>query len=337
VNIDSLKELLLRKTSDINLQTLIEYSSDELLTAHVLESLEKMAQHRAGASTTKANQLVHQFANMLDPQDIDHMRDAMGHHAARFGAAMKTGDKAVANKHAKQWVKLNDLARKIESGTGTNIGWHMPVDIKAWQANAEKPEGHKSIDAANPKSKSHYYDRSKDRIDLPGLQYHENKKPPNNDYTHLGEAPAPHKAGSNSQQQYIKEMLDSKHEGPEGEERYHNGPYPMEHVKLGGKYPDITGQDVSELGTAKDDHAFDKHPIMSYFAHKEGDLGEDQLKDYGDKLLAYEEAKQHPDLQTKFGSMADEKHGARPQFDAVHGPSDKKFDLTPHLPKKEEK
>jgi len=333
MNLDSFKELLLRKTSDNNLKTVIEYIDDTVLLAHVFESLEKMAQHRAGSSTTKANQLVHQFAGMIDPHDLHQMRDAMAHHAARFGAAIKAGHKDVANKHAKQWVKLNDLARKVQSASGADIGWHMPVDIKAWQANVEKAPGHKSIDSGNSKSKSYYYDRSKDRIDLPGLQYHYNKTPP--DYMHLAEAPAPHKAGANSQSQYIKEILDSKHEDSKGEERYHNGPYPMEHVKIGGRYPDIASQDVSEIGSYKQ-HEFDKHPIVDYFTHKEADLKPSDIEDYGNRLISYEESKQTPESQTKLEAMHKPDHGSKAQHDAVHGPTSNRLDITPHLKSKEE-
>lgn len=308
----SLKELLLRKTGNSELKNLISGMSEIQFSGFVIESLEKMAFHRKGNSKAKSstNQLVHNFLEMHDPHDVELLRDAIGHHAARFGEAYHAGHSDAANKHARQWVKLNDLARKVEAVSPGALGWDMPIDIKPWQANlAEK-----------------WHDKSQNRIDLPGLQYHSNKAAHKHDYSHLMQAPAPHKAGPDRGKGFADDILATKHEGPDGEERHHNGAYPFEHVKVGGKNVSIHDQDT-EMPSVYKPHIFDSHPIVEMFNKPVKDIDDKHVSEYMNKLSSYEQSKLDPKVQEHIASKAMEGHGAFPHHDAVGGLNQPRIDM----------
>lgn len=279
----------------------------------LVESLEKMALQREGTDSAKAttNELVHKFVNEHDPQDRELLRDAIGHHAARFGAALKAGNKSVANRHARQWVALNDFARKVQTVAPGILGWEPPADINPWQASLGD-----TWKLGNGK-------------DIPGWKYHYNRTNHNHDYTHLAQAPAPHMAATDKgQTKYLKGLQATEHEGPNGEKRYHNGPYPMEHTKIGGKHVTISDQDISDIGVYKPAF-FDSHPIMSHFTIPPATLGKNPniAENYHSALDSYDNNKLHPNVQDRVKKLFEEGHGAKPEFDALHGLDVPRYDI----------
>jgi hypothetical protein len=311
--LSAIRELLLRKSSDEHVNLLVKKLSDDMLGDILVESLEKMALKREGSDSAKAttNELVHKFVKEHDPQDRELLRDAIGHHAARYGAALKAGNKSVANRHAKQWVALNDFARKAQAIAPGVLGWEPPADINPWQA-----------------SLGDTWKQGKGK-DIPGWKYHHNRTNHNHDYTHLAEAPSPHLAATETgQSKYLNGLAATEHEGPNGEKRHHSGPYPMEHTKVGGKYVTIGDQDTSDLGVYKPAF-FDSHPIMSHFTIPPATLGANPniAENYHSALESYENNKLHPHVQERVKSLFEPGHGAKPEFDSVHGPDVPRYDV----------
>lgn len=106
--LNSFRKLLLNKSRDNNLSTLISVIKNNILNNLVLESLEKMAK-------PSANSIVQHFAENMNPKLIpDMVHDALGHHISRYKTAVKSGRDKLANQHADKIFKIIHLAHKAE-------------------------------------------------------------------------------------------------------------------------------------------------------------------------------------------------------------------------------
>lgn len=352
MKLSAFKELILKKASDESLIAIIEHMSEALLAAHVIESLQKAdARKSARAPINDLAETV-----MHDDTYMHGIRDAMGHHAARFGAAVAAGKKAIADRHAHQWVKYNYLAEKMDGyfeNTGQDekrekLGWKPPAEIKAWQAGMQKSENHPKIKPNDPYSSSvHSHDDRNNTggMDIPGWQFCVNKVPKGKDFTTvLTNPPAPHKAGPRSKITYTKDIYNTYHTHPEkGEKVYHNGPYPMEHVKFGGRYPDIKNQNTENPDTYIP-HPFDAHPAFDAlpkpkkkFIYNEASGRREEETDeqyanrvdneYSQNLSDFEnhwnDFLNSEGTEQRFAELTHPDHGSKPHYGAVHG---KRFD-----------
>lgn len=343
MKVSAFREILIKKTSDGSLRSIIKNMDEEFLIYEILESLRK------DARTTTNSALMSFIDDIFDKQQgklkdsgiktLHSIRDAAGHHAARFGAAVdamhdqgiiKENDdapgtwkitdhshplKKAADRHAKQWVKLNNLVSKANKGIHkitedpNALGHHLPVSIGAWQLSSEQySQKHKS--------------RTGSQFDLPQLQYWHNKEPINQDYTtYLINPPSPRNGGPGHEKRFINQIattgyknhLGVKDKNGDDAYAYHNGAFPMEHVKILDKYPTINDQDTSNPH-AYIPHSFDNHPILSFFHQKEHPSLD---SDYKDALAEYERHPQSDD--SRLEQLLHPDHGEKVQHDSVHG------------------
>jgi hypothetical protein len=241
----SLKQLLLRKTEDESLRTLIKMVAEDVLADQVLESLEKMAIRKGVGS--HANMAIRDFGVEMDPElEPAMIREALGHHASRYKAALAAGDKKMANDHAANFFKIMDLIHHVQPHSHGKLKADM-VDIKPWERThpsrsetfadriAKDPEYAKDNPVTRGKKKAHQFVN-----DTVGFGF----VPKGNDWSFLQNDP--HGAYSDET---------SRHG--------HVGAYPMEHVKINGKYIPI--EPVENLYDNKSSHPFDYHPIMSHY------------------------------------------------------------------------
>jgi hypothetical protein len=241
----SFRELLLRKTDDNDLRYLIKTAADEVIADHVLESLEKMATNKSAGS--HANAAIRDLGSQMDPElEPAMIREALGHHASRYKAALQGENQGMANKHAEQFFKLLDMVHKLQPHSGGKLHADA-VDIKPWERThssksetfaqriARDPEYAKDNPVTRGKKKPHQFVN-----DTEGFSF----KPKGNDWSFL--QGNPHEA-------YAGETLKTGH----------TGAYPMERTKINGKYIPI--EDVSEIHDGNFNHPFDHHPIISHY------------------------------------------------------------------------
>jgi hypothetical protein len=237
MKLDSFKELLLKKAADMpDLQTLIKYMKDDFLLEHVVESLAKAHDD----NHKNVNDAVSHFASRLSPKrDIPMIHDALSHHASYYKAALNAGNKDLADAHAAKLFKIMHLAHKItKDKQGDHSEGALKVenaDPKPWERTHYKPESEGGSVTDGWKRKGGEYSK--------WLSAH-----PHSDYV---------------EKLKDKDAID-----------HHGKPYPLEDIKINGKYididPNVQVPKVSKKGprgVIQDmvSHEFDKHPIFKHY------------------------------------------------------------------------
>lgn len=233
MSLHSFRELLIKKAGDSSLENLIYFLKEDFLADMVIESLEKMA--NAKHKGDSANVPVRDFGVEMDPETEPNMiHDALSHHASHYKAAVKANRSDLANQHAKQIFRLTDLAQKTQKHSGGKL--HIEaVPVQPWERSGNTKTltaDSKPVQAGNRKI-GEFVTNTK------GWGHR------GNNYDFLKQAP---------------------HEsyGDEVKKHGHNKAYPIEHMRVNGKYLDISDVPENELKGYKE-HPFDKHPIMNHF------------------------------------------------------------------------
>lgn len=224
MRLKNFKELLSKKADgNPNLQLLIKYMRDDFLIEHTIESLEKMA---AIYSKKNPNHAVMHFGTHMDPEtEGDMFHDALSHHASHYKAALATGNDKIADSHMKKIFQLNHLADKL-TRDGLNDHSNGKLKVEAVDPKPWERSGYANTNAAGKFS-----------TDTKGWGRH------GSDYSFLRGAP---------HESYSKET----------DVHGHKDAYPLEEMKVNGKYIDIQDVDPSNKHV---DHPFDSHPIMSHY------------------------------------------------------------------------
>lgn len=233
MKLESFRELLIKKSGDPSLQNLVAFVRDDILADMVVESLEKMA--RAKHKGDAANLATRHFGLEMDPETEPTMlHDALSHHASRYKGALSAGRNDLANQHAKQIFRLVDMADQAQKHSQGKL--HIEaVSPHAWERNGKT----RTFTADDEPVKKGNKKVGQYVTDTKGWR-HRGK-----DYSFLQQAPH----GSY---------------GNEIRKHGHNQAYPMEHIRVNGKYLDIQDVPPDQL-KGYDEHIFDKHPIMSHF------------------------------------------------------------------------
>src|SRR5208282_5736675 len=93
ISMNNFKELLIKKTDNTYLQTLIKYMRDDLLEEEIFEALLKMSEPSA-AMGRGANHAVTSYAAGMKPVHVEQLRDALGHHISHYAGALKAHNAA---------------------------------------------------------------------------------------------------------------------------------------------------------------------------------------------------------------------------------------------------
>lgn len=292
MELKSFRDLLEKKIVDFDLRKTLSNTTDSTLIDYVIETLEKMARH--SNQSAKENISLSNFVSQMDP-DTDHaeahfIRDAMGHHASHYKAALKANNQELANSHAKEFIKLGHLAHKIERIDPSRLKFDT-VDLQPWQAT--RPDLF-----ADPHKTS--------GVDLTGWRSHKKMKG-GKDYSWLKNPP--HQSRSN-------EIFSKPYKtitNPDGtiEHHFHNEAFPMEHVKINGKHiPIDENVDISHGFFMP--HSFDTHPIMSVFDESASNHSPDKASAYQEKLSKFHDSTHGQNLLAKLGNLISHEHGSQP-------------------------
>ena len=273
-DLKSFKELLLRKTDNESLRTLIKMAAEEVLVDQLLESLEKLEKTKSKGS--HANKAVRDFGTEMNPSvEPSLIREALGHHASRYKAALSSGDKKTANDHASQFFNILEMAHLAQPHSEGKLQVDS-VSIKPWERThpsnmetfAEKmardPEYAKNNPVTRGKKQPHQYVN-----DTVGFSF----QPKGNDWSFLQNDP---------HDSYYKR--ETKKHG-------HIGSYPMEHTKINGKYLPI--EDVENIYDGKKNHPMDHHPILSHYTEPNDERTPEREQQYLDQRQAYHNSSPH--------------------------------------------
>jgi len=272
MELNSFRDLLLKKSQDNPaLQDLIKMVKDEVILNKILESLEKMARPHASMGRG-ANAGVVAFANQMKNKDVEMMRDSLGHHIAHHKAALKAGNREVADKHLNKIIPLMHLAGKSAAHSGGQLGFDY-VPLEPWESNAttvdRRPETGKLIEGTKglgrrPAKSS---GKSKYGVSRAVSNYHYLEMPPHGGH-------------------------------PDQSKSQHTGGYPFEHTLLGNpakvdsKEAHLHIPEVEAKGefTA---HPFDEHPVNKIVDLSQSELTPDKMDAFANELNNWHESEPH--------------------------------------------
>lgn len=266
MELKSFRELLLKKAVDNpTLQTIIDVMKDELIAEKVLESLEKMARPQASMGRS-ANAGVTAFGNQMKNKDVEMMRDALSHHVSHYQAALKNGQRDVADKHLNKIVPLMHLAGKAAAHSNGQLALDY-VPLEPWETNYTTPEriaqgaergvaGKLKEGTKGLRRRLNSTPREKNRRSVPDYRYLEMK--PHEEHSDTGRSP-------------------------------HKGGYPFEEIQIGNpakidaKEAYLHLQDVGKQD-AYVPHPFDEHPIHAIADEPQGSLNQSDLEQFASKM-----------------------------------------------------
>jgi hypothetical protein len=116
----------------------------------------------------------------------------------------------------------------------------------------------------------------------------------------------PHSSRSN--EIFSKPHTSIEKEDGTTEHHFHNGAFPMEHVKINGRHIPIE-DDIDVSHGHFSPHAFDMHPIMSTFDESASLHTPEKASSYQDKLSRFHDSVWGQNLLTKLGDFISPEHG----------------------------
>ena len=317
----SFKQLLLRKIAhDDLLIKVVEESSPILIKSIIFEILHKAEKPKNYVQKPAHHDFIKNFHSAADGEML---YDALSHHASHYKDALTQRDALKAsnvpsdaikaqnqqnraNKHAAQFFNTMNLARHTAHGIADNTdGSKLSIDAPSpnpWIRNhSNKDEQGKYISAAK------------------GWAHNQPDK-----FSFLRIAPKGGKAPDHS----FLEKAPTDHDDLGGHD--HRQAYPIEHVKINGKYLDIkpidqqapdTSYDQKHENGAATPHIFDSHPIFNPKYHASHQSEQNQAE-YRDAAIAFKTA---PETKQFFRNhinytSADEHKNRRAERE--HTPSD---------------
>lgn len=295
-----LRELLLRKTVDNNVKSFIDHMSDEKLMSYIVESIEQL--EKAGGSANKGKNLnssVNTWLSTANHTDMDLAREALGHHASHYKAALNAGNKDIANQHMRKFfdtMHLLDRASTAKSPTG------------------DKHKMAPKVEAVHPAP----WEYSK-YPEAKGWGRSASTQPGAEGYSYLQEAPHPGKAHE------IKIHQDKhKDKGID-----FTGAYPIEHVKINDKH--IPVSDVDYKGKFES-HPFDSHPALSTHKVKPSNYSEDTHDWFLNQLDDWDMKDDVAESKAKYAQMKEEspeeyENIGKEMSTSIHSPVENKLDI----------
>jgi hypothetical protein len=228
MRLESFRELLVKKSQDVSLQNIVRFMHDDVLAEFIIESLEKMA--RSSHKGDAANFAIRDFGTEMDPAHEPSMiHDALSHHVSHYKSALNNGNQGLANQHAKQVFRIMDLADQAQKHSHGKLQVDA-VPPQPWERNAKAETfgdriaklktAQENGEPLSEKEQKWISDNPVTRGDKKPDQFITDTKSwrhRGNDFTFLQQAP---------HQSYSAEI---RRHG-------HDNAYPMEHIKINGKY-----------------------------------------------------------------------------------------------------
>lgn len=291
MELKSFRELLLKKAVDNpTLQTIIDVMKDEIIAEKVLESLEKMARPQASMGRS-ANAAVTAFGNQMKNKDVEMMRDALAHHVSHYKAALKNGNREVADKHLNKIVPMMHLAGKAAAHSNGQLGLDY-VPLEPWETNYTTPERIAEGAERGVAGKLKEGTKGLRRRPNPGAKSDNPRAV--RDYRYLEMKPH-------------EEHADTARSP-------HKGGYPFEEIQLGNPAKIDSKEAYLHLhDPGKQDayvpHPFDEHPIHKLADHPQDKMQPEHAEDFANKMQDWHNSEHN----TKWMQKIKEAHAADPE------------------------
>lgn len=267
----SFKALLLKKAACVNEELRSYVASTPVADIYDIayELLEKMA--GVNKKNTKISPQALHVGQTYNDSVGNMMYDALSHHASHYKDALDKGDQDRANEHAKKIFKIIKHSNKLESTVPDNeSGEKFKVDAPnpaPWERN------HPTYGKKDENGK---YTNDTRQWDTKTKDFNWLNAPPATDTPNYAKQVAAHG---------------------------HSGPYPLEHIKVNGKYLDIKPVDEPERPTLAG------KPTK----HSEGSVAAHLADNYPLFDSKYEAALQDSPLQAEFIQKHHDFHSS-PEF-----------------------
>lgn len=250
MSLQSLRQLLLRKTGNEELNKYIGLLGDSNFMNFVSESLNKMASNNNNDAN---NHAMNWYAKHSLPAHSEMYRDALGHHTSHYKAALEGGKKELADKHMSQVMKLLNF--------GSRLNGHSYIDH-----NGDHAEGESKLKLeAVPDQPWQHQGRSQARGKFGWMDAR--------NYDHLRGSPHGHK-------DYAVEINSHRKRGND-----FTGSWPVEHTKVNDKHIEID-HDMESPGSYQE-HVFDSHPILEHYSTPQHKMTDDHHGDFVDKAVKW--------------------------------------------------
>lgn len=260
MELNNFKQLLLKKAADNSaLKAVIDIAEDDLLIEKVLESLEKMAKPSA-AMGRNANAGVTAFGNQIKNKDVEMMRDALAHHINHYRAALKSGNRQVADQHLEKIIPMMHLAGKAASHSNNQLALDY-IPLEPWETNytttERRPETGKLKEGTKGLGRRlNSVSRDVNPRSVPDYRYLEMQ--PHEEHADTSKSP-------------------------------HKGGYPFEEIQLGNPSKVDAKEAYLHLHDVAPQehftpHPFDEHPVHHVSEKKQDSLTPDKLEDFAQKM-----------------------------------------------------
>ena len=270
MSLNSFRAILLKKAEgNTELQDFITAATDQLIEEQVVDMLEKMAV-REGVTENKGrslNSAVQHFAHSAKNDDMAMMTDALGHHISHYKAALKAGNRAVADQHLSKLLPYMDLASKVSKMSPLGYSFSH-VRTQPWEHNYSGVDRH----ADNGK----FVECPKDLLRRTSKSVRPGAKHSFPNYHYL-EMPA------HPQQTHTKDLD-------------HKGGYPWEAIRF-GKHEDVHGPDKGGFLPIRDvehtgefvPHPFDSHPVLAHAGTWSSQMGDEDAQKFANDLPSWKQ------------------------------------------------
>jgi hypothetical protein len=306
----ALRELLLLKSDNLDVQLFLRSTTDSALADMVTESLIKMAS-LSGKRAVKMNSAVRDMLNTAvadksadEPTELEGLRGALGHHASHYAAARAAGNQDLAEEHAQQFTKLGHLASKLDSAGKTIAHFEPdhPADYRASMADIAQFDA-PDLQAWQATSPQHFADANKSSgVDITGWRAHDKQTGVRKKDKGDG---APTKK---SFAWYANDPHPNHRDTPGHTARGNDRGYPFEQVKVNGKHIPVG---LVESSGQYEVHPFDSHPIVSHFDDSPEEHAA-MADAYKNKLSAFHAGEKGLQLATKNRELASPESGKQP-------------------------
>jgi len=288
MRINNLRELLLKRTQDPSLQILIKMADDVVIEGIAVEALEKMARKGSSANHAIAAAGGHVLPLSTDAHPHENLdaalvHDNLSHHLTNYNAALKAGNRDVANQHLEQAMKTINYATKLEGATARKS---HPEGMVRLRSGSTKPY---SRDASGNLVAEHHEGRSLISPSAWEMNYSGSERKPNgvlkevtkgwNRQTTKGR-----KAEDMFPNYQYLEMSPHPHAGGElyGHEK---SAYPFHDLQVNGRYVDI--DEKAPFAGEYKSHPFDSHPARGHAYTHSTDINPASASKFADEHKAW--------------------------------------------------
>jgi len=274
---------LLQRTNDTALQLLIKGMDDSVIEGLTVEALVKMA--RKGSSANQA--IAATSGHVLPVEGTDHphesldaslIHDNLSHHLSHYNAALKSGNRDLADKHLDQVMRTINYGTKLEGATARKSHPEGVVRIRSGSTQPYSRDESGNLVSEGAEGKTLMSPSAWE------MNYSGSERKPNGVLKEVtkGWNRQPTKGRKESDMFPNFKYMEMKPHPHSKSELYghEQSAYPFHDLQVNGRYVDIHDVDPSKGFV---DHPFDTHPGRGHAYTHSTDLGPTAISKFTDE------------------------------------------------------